>query len=43
LVGVDYIRQMIVEGRSVAEIRAKWHDDVEQFKTLRRRYLLYAE
>lgn len=43
LVGVDYIRPMIIEGRSAAEIRAKWQNDVEQFKTLRRHYLLYAE
>ena len=43
LVGVDYIRKMIVEGRSADEIRAKWQDDVEQFKTLRRKYLLYKE
>ncbi|MBR4850022.1 MAG: DUF1343 domain-containing protein [Alistipes sp.] len=43
LVGVDYIRKMIIEGCSASEIRAKWQGDVERFKTLRRRYLLYAE
>jgi uncharacterized protein YbbC (DUF1343 family) len=43
LVGVDYVRQMIIEGKSAAEIRAKWHDEVEQFKILRRKYLLYKE
>lgn len=43
LVGVDYIRQMILEGKSAEEIKAKWQGDVEQFKVLRRNYLLYEE
>ena len=43
LVGVDYIRTMIIEGKSASEIRARWQTDVEQFKLLRRKYLLYAE
>lgn len=43
LVGVDYIRTMIIEGKSAAEIRARWQPDVEQFKILRRKYLLYKE
>ena len=43
LVGVEYIRTMIMEGRSAAEIRARWQSDIEQFKALRRKYLLYAE
>ena len=43
LVGVDYIRNMIIEGKSASEIRAKWQGEVEQFKVLRRKYLLYEE
>lgn len=43
LVGVDYIRTMIMEGCSAQEIRARWQPDLEQFKTLRRKYLLYEE
>ena len=43
LVGVEYIRTMIMEGRSAAEIRARWQSDIEQFTALRRKYLLYAE
>ena len=43
LVGVDYIRTMIIEGKSAEEIRAKWQGDVEKFKVLRRKYLLYEE
>ena len=43
LVGVDYVRTMIIEGRSADEIKAKWQGDVEKFKVLRRKYLLYKE
>ena len=43
LVGVDYIRKMIVEGRSADEIRAVWQADIERFKSLRQKYLLYKE
>ena len=43
LVGVDYIRKMIREGKSAAEIKAMWKDDVEKFRKQRRPYLLYEE
>ncbi|EGK01476.1 exo-beta-N-acetylmuramidase NamZ family protein [Dysgonomonas gadei] len=43
LVGVSYIRKMIMEGRSSDEIKAMWKDDVEKFREQRRPYLLYAE
>jgi len=43
LVGVDYIRKMIMEGKSAAEIKVMWQDDVEKFKKQRRPYLLYDE
>lgn len=43
LVGVDYVREMIIAGHSANEIRAMWQTDLEQFNTLRRRYLLYKE
>ena len=43
LVGRDYVREMIIEGHSAAEIRATWQAEVEQFKALRRKYLLYEE
>ena len=43
LTGVDYIRRMIVEGRSADEIRAMWRDDTERFKEQRKPYLLYPE
>lgn len=43
LVGVDYVRRMIVEGRSADEIRAVWQPELEKYRELRRRYLLYGE
>ena len=43
LIGTDYVRKMIKEGKSAEEIRATWQDDVEKFKVQRKPYLLYAE
>lgn len=43
LMGNGDVRRMIVEGKSAAEIKATWSDDVEAFKARRRGYLLYAE
>ncbi len=43
LVGVEYIRTMIMAGKSASEIRQRWQGDVERFKVLRRKYLLYEE
>ncbi len=41
LIGVDYVRKMINEGKSAAEIKAMWKDDVAKFKEQRQPYLLY--
>jgi uncharacterized protein YbbC (DUF1343 family) len=43
LVGVDYIRPMIIEGKTASEIRSRWQTDLENYKLLRRKYLLYEE
>mgnify|MGYP000883442180 CR=1 FL=1 len=43
LVGVDYIRQDIMAGKSADEIKVKWVDDVEKFRIQRKPYLLYEE
>ena len=43
LIGRSYVRKMIKEGKSAEEIKATWAQEVEEFKKLRRRYLLYAE
>jgi len=41
LIGVDYVRKMILEGKSADEIKAMWVGDVEKFKIQRKLYLIY--
>lgn len=41
LMGQGYVRKMIKENKSAAEIKAMWADDVAKFKEQRRPYLLY--
>lgn len=43
LVGVDYIRQEIIAGKTAEQISKRWYCDVEQFKHQRKPYLLYEE
>ena len=43
LMGVDYVRRMIKQGKSADEIKAMWQDDVVKFKQQRKPYLLYDE
>lgn len=43
LIGADYVRRMILDGHSAAEIRARWLPEVARFREQRRPYLLYAE
>ena len=43
LVGVDYVREMIMAGKSAEEIESMWQTEIEEYSELRRRYLLYAE
>ena len=43
LVGVDYVREMIMAGKSAEEIESRWQAEIEEYNELRRRYLLYAE
>ena len=43
LVGVDYVRKMINQGKSEEDIAACWQEDVAKFKEQRRPYLLYGE
>ncbi|NDW12512.1 DUF1343 domain-containing protein [Bacteroides sp. 214] len=43
LMGTDYVRKMIKEGKSADEIKEMWKEDVEKFKVQRRPYLLYEE
>jgi uncharacterized protein YbbC (DUF1343 family) len=41
LIGVDYVQEMILEGKSAGEIKAVWQPDIEKFKQQRKPYLLY--
>ncbi len=43
LIGVSYVREMIMRGCSAAEIESMWSDDVADFRELRKEYLLYRE
>ena len=43
LAGTDQLRKQIIEGQSEAQIRASWQNDLDEFKLMRKNYLLYAE
>lgn len=41
LMGNDQVRQDILDGKSEEEIRARWKADLEAYKRIREKYLLY--
>ncbi len=43
LIGVGYVREMIIRGASAEEIEARWQEEVAAYRVLRSRYLLYDE
>lgn len=43
LMGVGYIRKMIINGQSAQEIKQRWAPDVMKFRKERRPYLLYPD
>ena len=43
LAGNDTMRQMIMAGKSAAEIKASWQADVDKFKQQRKPYLIYKD
>lgn len=43
LMGTDEVRFMIDEGKSAEEIKASWTEELENFRLLRSRYLLYDD
>ena len=43
LIGNSEIKEMIIEGKSAAEIQNSWTAELEEFKKLRKKYLLYSE
>lgn len=43
LIGTRDFRKQIAEGKSVQEIRATWEPGLSNYKTMRKKYLLYAD
>jgi uncharacterized protein YbbC (DUF1343 family) len=43
LAGNDKLMQQIKDGKTEAEIRKSWEPELEEFKTIRKRYLLYPD
>jgi uncharacterized protein YbbC (DUF1343 family) len=43
LAGNNTLRQQILEGKSESEIRASWEPALSAYKSIRKKYLLYAE
>lgn len=43
LVGNDVFQQQIKEGKSEADIRKSWQPGLDNFKTIRKKYLLYKD
>lgn len=43
LIGVGWVREMILAGYDAEEIEARWQSDVDTFKKQRVKYLLYGE
>ncbi|OJU54169.1 MAG: hypothetical protein BGN96_13570 [Bacteroidales bacterium 45-6] len=43
LAGSDLLRKQIVEGKTAGEIRKSWLPDLNKYRILRKKYLLYGE
>ena len=43
LAGTDQLRKQLVSGMDEESIRMSWQDDLEKFKSIREKYLLYPE
>lgn len=41
--GTDSVRMDILKGKSEAEIRTAWQPALQQYKTMRKKYLLYHD
>jgi uncharacterized protein YbbC (DUF1343 family) len=41
LAGTDQVKKMIMEGKTEVEIRGSWTADLEKYKTMRAKYLIY--
>lgn len=43
LAGTDQLRKQIIAGKSEEEIRASWKDELDAYKEMRKKYLLYPD
>jgi len=43
LAGTKLLRQQIIQGKSENQIRKSWRENLDQFKLIRKKYLLYPE
>jgi len=43
LAGTDQLRKQIISGMSEEQIRQSWQEDLDNFKSIRKKYLLYPE
>lgn len=43
LAGTSELRKQVIAGKTESEIRASWEPKLSQYKTLRKKYLLYAD
>jgi len=41
LAGTDQVKKMIIEGKNASEIEASWQSDLNSYKKLREKYLIY--
>ena len=43
LIGVGYVREMIKSGYTADQIEAQWQEELDEYRVLRRKYLIYEE
>lgn len=43
LAGTSKLREQMIAGKSLQEIKASWQPELDRFKKIRKKYLLYAE
>jgi uncharacterized protein YbbC (DUF1343 family) len=43
LAGTDKVRKQLEKGVTVSDLRASWAEDLKRYKTMRKKYLLYAD
>jgi uncharacterized protein YbbC (DUF1343 family) len=43
LAGSDHLRKQIIAGKSSAEIKESWKNDLDAFQKIRAKYVIYAD